>query len=378
MINKNNTPNMIPVSRPYLPERRKLDTYISGIYERAWLTNHGELAQELESRLCKFLGVKHLLLVANGTLAIQIALRALGVTERNIKPFPEVVTSPFTFIATASAPYWEGANVQFGDIDKKSWCISPDEISKVCTRNTQAILPVHVFGNPCDVEAIHDMATSKNLKVIYDASHAFGVNFEKRSVLHWGDASTLSFHATKLFHTIEGGAIVFKDKEALDRAKLLINFGISRPDEINGLGINAKLNEFQAAMGLCVLDEIELNLKNRARVHQCYMERLEGLVIFQAVESRVDQNYAYFPILLSTEREALEVASALRENGVSSRRYFYPSLDTVDYLESESHCLTSRDIASRILCLPMYAELENSVIERISNIVRAVILNCRN
>ena len=250
---------MIPVTKPYLPSREKLDRYIDGIYERAWLTNNGELVQELTRRLEEYLGVENLLLVANGTLALQIAYRALGVTGRN-EP-TEAITTPFTFVATASSLKWEGVEPVFADIDPNTWCLDPTNIEPAITPRTQAIVPVHVFGNACDVDAIDAIAKKHSLKVIYDASHAFGVKYQGESLLKHGDAATLSFHATKLFHTGEGGAIVFKRKEDLERAKKMINFGITGPETVEALGINAKMNELQAAMGLCVLDEMEENLK---------------------------------------------------------------------------------------------------------------------
>lgn len=358
---------MIPVTKPYLPNREKLNQYIDGIYERNWLTNNGPLVQQLTQRLERYLGVENLLLVSNGTLALQVAYHALGITAADK---PEAITTPFTFIATASSLKWQGVEPVFADIDADTWCLDPTKIEDKITANTKAIVPVHVFGNACDVEAIDTIAQKHNLKVIYDAAHAFGVTFKDKSLLTYGDAATLSFHATKLFHSIEGGAIVFKHKEDLDRAKKAINFGIVGSEEIDSLGINAKMNEFQAAMGLCVLDELENNLSSRSAVWSTYAEALGTQFQLQKIHPDVQYNYAYFPVVFDTAEQATQVLNALKENDVIARRYFYPSLDTVDYFQIEDHQPLSKNIASRILCLPIYHTLTHDDQAFILNIIR--------
>ena len=267
---------MIPVTKPYLPSRKKLDEYIDGIYERYWLTNDGPLVQELTARLEKYLGVENLLLVSNGTLALQIAYRALGVSGGNLDQEPEAITTPFTFIATASSMAWDGLKPVFADIDPQTWCLDPHNIEALITPKTRVIVPVHVFGNACDVQTIETVAEKHKLKVIYDACHAFGVKINGRSLLTYGDAATLSFHATKLFHTGEGGAIVFRNRVDLERAKRIINFGIAGPGQIGELGINAKMSELSAAMGLCVLDEIEEIMTARAAIWRFYEKALDS------------------------------------------------------------------------------------------------------
>ncbi|MEQ9544765.1 MAG: DegT/DnrJ/EryC1/StrS family aminotransferase [Marinobacter sp.] len=363
---------MIPVTKPYLPNREKLKSYIDGIYERQWLTNNGQLVQELTQRLENYLGVENLLLVSNGTLALQIAYRALGVSDATPGVQPEAITTPFTFIATASSLKWDGVQPVFADIDPNTWCLNPANIRAVITPSTRAIVPVHVFGNACDVEAIDAIAQKHNLKVIYDASHAFGVNYKGESLLKHGDAATLSFHATKLFHSGEGGAIIFKRKEDMERAKKMINFGITGPQSIEELGINAKMNELQAAMGLCVLDEMEENLTARAAVWRRYQQALGQTLQLLAKPEALDYNYAYFPVVFESEEQAVGVAATLKENGVLARRYFYPSLESVECLGAVADQPVSNDIASRILCLPIYSALSTESIDKITGIVTEV------
>lgn len=365
---------MIPVTKPYFPSREKLNQYIDGIYERQWLTNNGQLVQELTERLENYLGVENLLLVSNGTLALQIAYRALGISDSNPGAQPEAITTPFTFIATASSLKWDGVQPVFADIDPNTWCLNPANIEAAITPNSRAIVPVHVFGNACDVEAISAIAQKHNLKVIYDASHAFGVNYKGESLLKHGDAATLSFHATKLFHTGEGGAIVFKRKEDLERAKSMINFGITGPDTIGELGINAKMNELQAAMGLCVLDEIEQISADRQAVTETYNHFLEGKLQKQRIQAGASYNHAYYPVALENEAKVIELMSSLRDSGILARRYFYPSLDSVAALEATSTaCSESRKLAERIVCLPIYSGLKFEEIEMISKNVLEVV-----
>lgn len=361
---------MIPVTKPFMPNREKLDQYLDGIYERKWLTNNGPLAQELTSRLEEYLGVENLLLVSNGTLALQIACRALGINEPvNGKP-AEAITTPFTFVATASSLKWEGTQPVFVDIDPETWCLAPENIEAQISPQTRAIVPVHVFGNACNVEAINAIAQKHKLKVIYDASHAFGVNYKGESLLKHGDAATLSFHATKLFHTGEGGAIIFKRKEDFERAKKMINFGITGPETIEELGINAKMNELQAAMGLCVLDEMASNMAARHAVWDSYERELADSVQLQKRSDDQTNNAAYFPAVFERELVAVQLADFLKENGIVARRYFFPSLETLDFLGHQDRQPVSSDIACRILCLPIYSELTSTEQRRIVTLVR--------
>ncbi|NLJ93187.1 MAG: DegT/DnrJ/EryC1/StrS family aminotransferase [Aeromonadales bacterium] len=353
---------MIPVTKAYLPEKEKYQSYVSDIFDRAWLTNNGCLLQELEQRLTQHLGVRNLILVANGSLALQLAYKALGLTG-------EIITTPFSFAATTSTLVWEGLTPVFADIDPHTFNLDPANIAAQITSNTTAIVPVHVFGNPCAVEAIQKVADQHQLKVIYDAAHAFDTQYKGQSVLNYGDISTLSFHATKLFHTIEGGAVITNDDQLAAKIRLLINFGISGPSKIESLGTNAKMSEFQAAMGLCVLDEIDNIKQQRAKVWHKYVEDLTKVVSFQQWSQHSDNNYAYAPVLFESEQQLLEAEAYLKQNNILPRRYFHPSLDTLTYLKAKQICKHSRDIASRILCLPIYPTLN----EREQNIILNVL-----
>jgi dTDP-4-amino-4,6-dideoxygalactose transaminase len=356
--------SMINVTKTYLGDIDKFKTYVEGIYSRGWLTNHGPLVCELEQRLKDYLGVKHVILTNNGTLALQVAYRALGLSG-------SAVTTPFSFVATSSSLQWEGIRPIFADIDAQTWNISPEHIESRIVSDTTAIVGTHVFGNPCAVERIEEIARRRNLKVVYDGAHAFAVRHAGKSVLNWGDISTLSFHATKLFHTIEGGAIITNDDELARRVHLLCNFGIVDVDKIDGIGINAKLNEFSAAMGLCVLDDIENILQERAEIAHRYTTALGDYVDLQRAENDSQLNHSYYPIALSDEQQLLRLRSALNTNGINPRRYFYPSLDTLEYLQPQAAQTASRSLSERVLCLPIYPGLLQEDQERVINTVIA-------
>ncbi|SAI89289.1 hypothetical protein MBBA_2448 [Methanoculleus bourgensis] len=352
---------MIPVTKPHLPEIGRYIRYIERCYENNQLTNNGPLAQELKARLEEYLGVQNLLLVANGTLALQIAYKALGVSGK-------AITTPFTFVATSSSLRWEGIEPVFADIDGKTLDLCPEKTREALDPDVTALVPVHVYGNPCDVEAFDEIAREHDLKVIYDAAHAFGVRLNGKSVLEWGDAATLSFHATKVFHTVEGGAIVFKRREDYERACRLINFGYEGGEVVDE-GINAKMSEFHAAMGLSMLDEIEAVLAKREEVHQRYYEALESLYEMPVWKEGATRNYAYFPVLFPSEEALLKTQESLNEAGIFPRRYFYPSLDTLGSGRSDGGSPISRDRARRVLCLPIYPALPLDVQDRIVSIM---------
>ncbi|MCQ4252670.1 DegT/DnrJ/EryC1/StrS family aminotransferase [Stutzerimonas stutzeri] len=349
---------MINVTKSYLGSKNKLKAYIDRIYNTGWLTNNGPLVTALEQRLKDYLGVRNIILTNNGTIALQIAYRALGING-------SAITTPFSFVATTSSLQWEGIKPIFADIDPATWNLDPNQIERHIQQDTSAIVATHVFGNPCDVERIEQIARIHNLKVVYDGAHAFGVRHKGQSVYKWGDISTLSFHATKLFHTIEGGAIVTNDDELADRVRLLCNFGIVDTDQIEGIGINAKLNEFSAAMGMCVLDDIELILECRAEIGRRYEKRLADHFDLQLLQPESQCNYSYFPIALDDENQLLRCRSQLNENGVNPRRYFYPSLDTLEHLQPQTPQPRSRALSRRVMCLPIYPGLPRKVQEMV-------------
>lgn len=355
---------MIPVTKAYLPNKEKYQSYVDRIFQSGWLTNNGSLLQELEQRLADYLGVKNIILVANGSFALQLVYKALALEG-------EVITTPFSFAATTSTLAWEGLKPVFADINPKTFNIDPAQIEAHINPNTSAIVPVHVFGNPCDVEAIQGIADKHKLKVIYDAAHAFGSEYKDQSVLNFGDISTLSFHSTKLFHTIEGGAVITNDDELARKIRLMINFGISSPTSIESVGTNAKMNEFEAAMGLCVLDDIDTIRQRREDIWQVYTNELSDIVEMQQWNKHGKNNCAYAPILFESEEQLLRIETKLKENDILPRRYFYPSLDTLAYLNSKQVCKHSRDIASRILCLPIYPTLKLDDVQKIVNILES-------
>lgn len=354
---------MINVTKTYLPDKEKYKQYIDEIYANGWVTNNGPLVQRLEKRLAEYLGVKNIVLVSNGTVALEIAYRTLG-----IKGF--VITTPFSFVATTSSLVTNGLLPIFADIDPATFNIDPKNIKPLITPNTSAIVPVHVFGNACEVEEIEAIAKKHDLKIIYDAAHAFDVKYKGESILNYGDISTLSFHATKLFHTIEGGALIINDDSLVQKARYLINFGIQNTESIPELGTNAKMNEFEAAMGLCILDDMEHIVQSRKKAYETYQNELKGLVQFQEQNSNSTENYSYFPIVLETEEQLKKVEQALNERDIFPRRYFYPSLDTLSYIEPKQSCQISQDISKRILCLPMYAELPDTTQNEVIKIVK--------
>ena len=353
---------MINVTKAYLPNKAKLYSYFDKIYDSAWLTNNGPFCKDLEKRLKEYLGVRNLILVSNGTLALQIAYKALDIKG-------SAITTPFSFVATASSLVWEGIKPIFADIGERSWNISPAEIENKIKPDTSAIVPVHVFGNGCEVEAIKDIADRAKLKVIYDGAHAFGIRYKGESLLKWGDITTVSFHATKLFHTIEGGAIVTENDQIAQKIRLLANFGTNGPDKIETLGINSKMNEFQAAMGLCVLDDIEQISDGRKKVWEFYRCNLPESLLKQEWNHNCSQNYHYYPVVFQSESDLLKTVKALNESQIFPRRYFYPSLDTLNYLDHHDSLPVSRDIAQRILCLPIFPNLSRLEQEEIVSLV---------
>lgn len=353
---------MIPVTKPFLPSIEEYKKQIEQIWERNWLTNNGPNVNSLELKLKEYLGVKHLLYLNNGTIAIQIAIKALGLKG-------DILTTPFSYVATTSSIIWENCRPIFVDIDELSLNINPESIESKITQNTSAILATHVFGNPCEIDKIDIIAKKYNLKVIYDAAHCFGTNYNGKSVFEFGDISTTSFHATKLFHTVEGGAVFTKDPILLKKMASLRNFGHSTEDFFDEIGINAKNSELHAAMGILNLSYIKEILERRKRQSVLYESYLRNTGLsFLKINSRSEFNFSYFPIIFKNEPLLLKTLKALEGNNIFPRRYFYPSLNTVKLFNGES-CPVSESISTRILCLPLFFELTDVDIELISRII---------
>ncbi len=354
---------MINVTKSFLPPIEEYQKYLEGIWKNSWLTNQGPLVQELETKLKEYLGVENLLFVSNGTIAIQLAIKALELKG-------EVITTPFSYVATTTSVIWENCTPVFADIDTNSLCIDPQKIEKLITPETSAILATHVFGHACDVFAIEEIAKKNNLKVIYDGAHAFGVKINNNSIFNYGDVSTISFHATKLFHTVEGGAIITRDKELIKKLYLYRSFGHIGDDYFT-VGINGKNSEFHAAMGLCNLSRVDEFISQRKIVADLYISEIKSLPLkIPEISENLKYNYSYFPVLFRSEDELIKVKRQLEKNEVNTRRYFYPSLNNLPYVKSSAPCPVSEDISKRILCLPFYQELTIEQTIKICSIIK--------
>ena len=364
--------NPIYVTRPHLPPLEDFIPYLQQIWDKRILTNGGPFHQQLERALCDYLGVENLALFSNGTLALVTALQALRITG-------EVITTPYSFVATAHSLLWNGIKPVFADVDARSLNLDPARIEAAITPHTTAIMPVHCYGQPCDVEAIQKIADNYNLRVIYDAAHAFGVRDAGGSVLRHGDLSVLSFHATKVFNTFEGGAIICPDARTKQRIDHLKNFGFVDEVTVVAPGINGKMSEINAAFGLLQLREVDGVIARRQAVDRIYRERLAGVAGIAPVEpaSGQDTNYSYFPILVGDDyplsRDALY--ARLKDAGVHARRYFYPLISDFPMYRGlpsaqRANLPVAADAAARVLCLPIYADLAHEDVARIAGLVR--------
>jgi|TARA_B110000967_G_scaffold201605_1_gene239142 dTDP-4-amino-4,6-dideoxygalactose transaminase len=356
---------MIPVTKPFLPPKEEYLELISGIWDRGWLTNMGPLANKLESKLKEYLNVQNLIFVTNGTMALQMAIKALDLKG-------EIITTPFSFVATTSSIVWEGCIPVFVDIDQESLNIDASKIEGAITKNTSAILATHVYGNPCDVEAIERIAKKNNLKVIYDGAHAFGVKVNEKSIFEYGDISICSLHATKLYHSIEGGLIVTKDQKLTERLAKMRNFGFNGPEAFSELGVNGKNSEFHAAMGLVNLNYTEVIYEKRKSLTEAYLESLKGAEIDIPIwHMNGMRNYAYFPIIFETTELMLASKQALEDENIFSRRYFHPSLAvSLPYIKNKrKDLIITNDISKRILCLPLYFDLTMVEVNEICRLI---------
>lgn len=353
---------MIPITRPFAPPISDYQVLLEGIFERNIYTNNGPLVQELEHKLTDYLKLRHLLYVSNGTIALQLALKTLNISGK-------VITTPFSYVATTSSLVWEGCTPIFADIDPETFNLDPRQIEKMITPDTEAILATHCFGNPCDVESIKSIAEKHGLKLIYDASHCFGTKFKGESIYGWGDITTASFHATKLFHTIEGGALITNDAEKATIMRYKRNFGHDGPYKFSGVGINGKNSEFHAAMGITNLKYVDEILNKYKTLSAQYDSSLSSSgLIKQRIDKEASYNHAYYPIVFRSNRQMLSVIEHLESKQIYPRRYFHPSLSSLNYVGKHTTPV-SDDITSRILCLPLYFSLAEEEVQMISRAV---------
>lgn len=364
----------VNVTRSSMPPFEEYCAEIRDLWESRWLTNMGAKHRELQDKLAQYLDVEHIDLLTNGHMAIELSLQALELKG-------EVITTPFTFASTTQAIVHSGLTPVFCDIDPVTFTMDPEKIEALITPRTCAIVPVHTYGMICDVEAIGRIAQKYGLKVLYDAAHAFGVRYKGRGVASYGDVSCFSFHATKVYHTVEGGAACFHDEAFGKRLAQMKNFGLEGPESVEGIGGNAKMDEFRAAMGLCNLRYVDGEIEKRGRVTARYRQHLEGVpgVQLRVVQEDVQTNHAYFPVVFDetvfgADRDA--VKAALEAQGIYPRKYFYPPTNTFPCYGGRfdpEKTPVARRVSQRVLCLPMFADMEMELVDRVCEIV----LSCR-
>ena len=349
---------MINVTKTFFPPMVEYQAQLQRIWDNQWLTNNGELYKELSQKLKDYLGVHYIIPMTNGTLPLQIALKAFGKSG-------EVITTPFSYVATTASIVWEQCTPVFVDIHPEYLTIDETKIEAAITDKTTCILATHVYGNPCNVEAIDTIAKKHNIKVIYDAAHCFGVTYKGQSIFNYGDVSTCSFHATKLFHTGEGGALFCQDEATRQEMWYRHNFGHDGPEKFHGLGINAKMSELQAAMGLAVLPYLDTIIEERKRVCDYYDQHLDfNKVTKLKLREGTQWNYAYYPVMFESEADLLKSKKQLESDNIFPRRYFYPSLDKLSYVTS-NQCVVTSKISKRIMCLPLYVGIYNNHLDEI-------------
>ena len=364
---------LITVTSPLLPDLKEFEKLLADIWERKWLTNNGHYHQQLEGALAEYLGVPYLSLFTNGTLPLITALQALRITG-------EVITTPYSFVATTHSLWWNGIKPVFVDVEEKTGNLDPEKIEAAITPRTTAIMPVHVYGTPCDTQRIQEIADKHGLKVIYDAAHAFGVWQDGKSILEAGDMATLSFHATKVYNTVEGGALVCHDAETKKQIDYLKNFGFAGEIEVIAPGINSKMDEIRSAYGLLNLKQVDGAIARRKHVAQKYKDAFKaiaGLRYLEDIEG-VKHNYSYFPIFIDEKEYGLSrdgLFTKLKENNILGRRYFYPLISefvTYKGLESakKENLPVAHKLADSVICLPMYADLTDDDVNRVIEVVR--------
>jgi dTDP-4-amino-4,6-dideoxygalactose transaminase len=356
---------MIPVTKSFLPPIAEYMAQVQRAYLNEWLTNRGELVQELEEKLIHYLGLQEsrILITTNGTIPLQIALKLLGKGG-------EIITTPFSYVATTAAIVWENCTPVFVDIDPEYLTIDETKIESAITPRTKCILATHVFGNPCNIEAIDAIAKKHNLKVIYDAAHCFGVKYKGKSIFEYGDVSTCSFHATKIFHTGEGGAIFCKEPELFHKIFYSHNFGHNGPLAFHGLGVNGKISELQAAMGLAVLPYMDEILEKRKNIVVEYNRLFKNTHLTRIkIRPNTEWNYCYYPVLFKNEEILIKYENVLKLNEIVPRRYFYPSLNSLNYVNIIA-LPNSESISQRIICLPHYYSLDQNIINLIAKLLK--------
>ena len=363
------------VTKPFLPTIEEYIPYLKDIWESGQLTNNGPYHRKLEAELCSYLGVKHISVFGNGTIALMVAIKALNLTG-------EIITTPYSFVASSHAIAWNNIKPVFVDVDSDDCNINYQEVKRAITDKTSAILPVHVYGNPCNDKEISKIARSRNLKVIYDAAHAFNVKQNSKSILNWGDLSVLSFHSTKVFNTFEGGAIVCHSASMKRRIDDLKNFGFQSEIAVQGIGINGKMNELQAAMGLLQLSHFDIAKNKRKYLAELYRQKLSGITGLRVLNEAegVDYNYGYFPVFIAEQnfgKSRDQVYYHLQENNIYGRRYFFPLIN--EYSEyalgaksAVESCPSAYKISREVICLPLYTELEERDVVRIVDTLQSV------
>lgn len=343
---------MITATKPFTPNLEDYQLQIAKMFKNNWFTNHGPFVSELEDKLKNYFNVPYFLLVTNGTISMQLAIKALELNG-------EIITTPFSYVATTSSIVWENCKPIFADINEDDLNINPNKIEALITNKTQAILATNVFGYPCDFSKLKNIAIKYNLKLIYDSAHTFGTIQNNKHIVANGDISSISFHATKLFHTIEGGGLFCKSEQLYNKLKLLRNFGHTSPHSFDGVGINAKMNEACAAMGLVNFKSIDPILERRKKQWMMYFNNIKNksITLPRYSLNNLEYNYSYFSIVVETENLLLKIMDVLLNNGIQTRRYFYPSLNTLNYVEYHC-CPVSESISKRIFCLPLYHQLD--------------------
>lgn len=359
--------NPIFVTQPSLPDLKHLNTFLEQIWENKVVSNNGPFHKQLEEELCNYLEVPYISLVSNGTIALMIALQALKIKD-------EVITTPYTFVATSHALMWNKIKPIFVDIDPLTLNLDPKKIEDAITPNTSAIMPVHVYGNPCDVDAIENIAKTHSLKVIYDASHAFGVKCHCGSILNHGDLSVLSFHATKVFNTFEGGAIISQDKKTKLDIDQIKNFGFRDEITVDKIGINGKMSEFNAALGLLQLKQISLDIKKRKKIDEIYRKELKNIpsINFLTYTNMKEGNYSYFPIFVEDTYKLTrdQLYYKLKDNGIHGRRYFYPLVTDFHMYKNNADLTCAKKISEKVICLPIYSDLNINLIKKLFDLIK--------